>query len=137
VRRRASISWATSRRGIQTTLAPRSSVARKVGCDRNTALIAAAVLFGSVLGAFAGGYWWGSSAAQAAIHETETGLQAAFNNGPKAAQDWLNLMTWNDVVYSLSLCRGNGISIQHGRTACMVPLWIEKPVPAPPPQLGQ
>ena len=104
--------------------------------DRNTALIAAAVLFGSVLGAFLGGYWWGSSSAQAGIHETETGLQAAFNDGPKAAQDWLNLMTWNDVVYSLSLCRGDGISIQHGRTACMVPLWIEKPQAPPPPRTG-
>ena len=105
--------------------------------DRNTALIAAAVLFGSILGAFVGGYWRGSSTANAAIHETEAGLQAAFNQGPEAARDWLNLMTWNDVQDALAQCHGDAVvSIQFGRRACDVPLWIEKPVPAPPPRIG-
>ncbi len=104
--------------------------------DRNTALIAAAVLVGGILGAFAGGYWWGNSSAQAAIRETETGLQAAFNDGPKAARDWLDLMTWNDPENALAQCSGNAVSVQHGRRACGVPLWIEKPVAPPPPRTG-
>ncbi|HUB16052.1 MAG TPA: hypothetical protein VMB34_29165 [Acetobacteraceae bacterium] len=113
------------------------ALARRVRVfDRNSTLIAAAVLVGSILAAAAGGYWWGNSAATAAIRETESGLQAAFNNGPTAARDWLNLMTWNDVTHSLSLCHGDSISIQQGRRACMVPFWIEKPVSPPPPQTG-
>jgi len=104
--------------------------------DQNSALIAAAVLVGSILAAAAGGYWWGNNSATSAIRETEIGLQAAFNDGPTAAREWLNLMTWNDVIHSLSLCHGDSISIQQGRRACMVPLWIEKPVSPPPPGTG-
>ena len=104
--------------------------------DRNTALIAAAVLVGGILAALGGGYWWGNSSATAAIHEMEAGLQAAFNDGPAAAQDWLNLMTWNDPEKALAQCRGDAVSIQYGRRACMVPLWIEKPVTPPPPGTG-
>lgn len=105
--------------------------------DRNTALIAAAVLVGSILAATAAGYWWGDSSATAAIQETEAGLQAAFSNGPEAARDWLNLMTWNDPQQALAQCRGDAVSIQSGRRGCMVPLWIEKPVAPPPPDTGQ
>jgi len=104
--------------------------------DRNTALIAAAVLVGSILAALAGGYWWGDSNATAAVHETEAGLQAAFSGGPEAARDWLNLMTWNDLEQALAQCRGDAVSIQSGRRGCMVPLWIEKPVNPPPPDTG-
>ena len=104
--------------------------------DRNTALIAAAVLVGGILSAFAGGYWWGSSSAKAAIHETEAGLQAAFNDGPEAAHDWLDLMIWNDPETALAQCRGDAVSIQDGRRACGVPLWIEKRPSPPPPRTG-
>lgn len=104
--------------------------------DRNTALLAAVVLVGSFLGALGGGYWWGDSDAKAAIHETEVGLRAAFSGGPGAAQDWLDLMTWNDPEQALAQCRGNAVSIQYGRRACGVPLWIEKPVTQPPPGAG-
>jgi len=115
-----------------------AALARRVRVfDRNSALLAAGVLFGSVLAAFGVGYWHADSAATTAIHETETGLQAAFNDGPEAARDWLNLMTWNNIRDALAQCHGDSLSIQYGRRACMLPLWIEKPVPAPPPQLGQ
>ena len=100
--------------------------------DRNTALIAAAVLAGGILAAFGGGYWWGSSTALAAVRETEAGLQAAFNDGPHAARTWLDLMLWNDPDKALAQCFGNAVSIQDGRRACGVPLWIEK-LPSPPP----
>jgi hypothetical protein len=102
--------------------------------SRNTALIAAAVLVGSILGAFGAGYWRGSSTANAAIHDTVAGLQAAaFDQGPDAARLWHNLMTWNRIEDALAQCHGNALSRQVGRLACDVPLWIEKPVPAPPP----
>jgi len=104
--------------------------------DRNTALIAAGVLVGSILIALAGGYWWGDSNATAGIRETETGLRAAFSGGPEAARDWLDLMTWNDPEKALAQCSGTAVSIQYGRRACGVPLWIEKSVPAPPPGSG-
>jgi hypothetical protein len=104
--------------------------------DRNTSLIAAAILVGGILGAFGGGYWWGSSSAQAAIRETEAGLQAAFNDGPLAARTWLDLMTWNDPTTALAQCRGDAVSIQDRRRACMVPLWIEKSPSPPPPGPG-
>jgi hypothetical protein len=105
--------------------------------DRNSTLIAASVLVGSILVAGIGGYWWGSSSATAAVHETEAGLQAAFTNGPRAARDWLNLMTWNDPEQALAQCHGDAVSIQQGRRACGVPLWIEKPVTPPPPDTGE
>jgi hypothetical protein len=110
-----------------------AALARRVRVfDRNTALIAAAVLVGSILTACAGGYWWGSSTAFAAVQETEAGLRMAFNNGPHAAQTWLDLMLWNDPDQALAQCRGSAVSIQTGRRACGVPLWIEK-LPSPPP----
>jgi len=105
--------------------------------DRNSVLVAASVLVGSILAAGIGGYWWGDSRATAAIRETEVGLRVAFNDGPTAARDWLNLMTWNDVTQALSQCQGGSISTQSGRRACMVPLWIEKPLSPPPPQTGE
>jgi len=105
--------------------------------DRNTALVATGVLVGSILVAVIGGYWWGDSSAEGAIRETEAGLQAAFNHGPKAARDWLDLMTWNDPENALAQCSGNAISVQYGRRACMVPLWIEKLPSPPPPRTGE
>ena len=105
--------------------------------DRNSALFAAAVLVGSILAALAGGYWWGDSNATAAVHETEAGLQIAFSNGPDAARDWLNLMTWNNPEKALAQCHGAAVSVQQGRRACGVPLWIEKPVTPPPPGTGE
>lgn len=104
--------------------------------DRNSALVAAGVLVGSILVALAGGYWWGDSSATVAVHETEAGLQTAFSDGPRAARDWLNLMTWNDPEKALAQCDGSAVSIQQGRRACGVPLWIEKPVTPPPPGTG-
>jgi len=82
-----------------------------------------------------GGYWWGDRSATAAVRETEVGLRAAFNDGPAAARDWLNLMTWNDPEQALAQCHG-GV-LQAGRRECDVPLWIDKPVSQPPPQAGQ
>jgi hypothetical protein len=104
--------------------------------DRNTALVAAGVLVGSILIALAGGYWWGDSNATAGIRETEVGLQAAFSDGPEAARDWLNLMTWNNPEKALAQCRGPAVFTDYGRRACGVPLWIEKPVNPPPPDTG-
>lgn len=46
-------------------------------------------------------------------------------------------MTWNDVQDALAQCHGDAVYTQFGRRACDVPLWIEKPVAAPPPRTGR
>ena len=105
--------------------------------NRNSILVAAAVLAGTGAGGLGGGFLWGHSNARADIHETETGLQAAFSTGPDDAQRWLALMTWNHIGVALKACDQRGVSsVQSGRQACGVPLWVEAPpaavVPAPP-----
>ena len=78
-------------------------------------------------------YWWGSSTAQAAIHETEWRLQTAFRQGEEGASVWAGLMEWNDdILGAIRQCSGAATSIQGGRRGCQVPLWIEKQ-PSPPP----
>ena len=85
------------------------------------------------VGSLAGGYWWGRSTALASIHETEGGLQVAFEAGAGAAQKWLSLMQWNNITDALSLCTGSALYVQLGRKACSVPLWVEPPQPSSPP----
>ena len=100
--------------------------------DRNTALIAAAVLVGCILAAAAGGFWWGDRSAKATIHQTEWRLQAAFRQGEEGASLWAGLMEWNhDILGAIRQCRGAATSVQDGRRACAVPLWIELS-PGPP-----
>lgn len=94
---------------------------------------AAAILVVLTVGSLVGGYWWGRDTALSSIHETEAGLQVAFENGAPAAQTWLNLMQWNDIASALAQCTEAALSIQGGRKACNVPLWIEPPPPPPPP----
>ena len=104
--------------------------------NRNSILVAAAVLAGTGASGLSGGFLWGHSNARADIHETEAGLQAAFSTGPDDAQKWLALMNWNNIGVALKACDQRGVSsIQSGRQACGVPLWVEAPpaaaVPAP------
>jgi hypothetical protein len=94
---------------------------------------AAAILVCLTMGSLAGGYWWGRDTALSSIHETEAGLQVAFENGADAAQKWLDVMQWNDIADALAQCTEETVSIQGGRKACNVPLWIEPPQPPPPP----
>lgn len=94
---------------------------------------AAAILVCLTVGSLVGGYWWGRDTALSSTHETEAGLQVAFEDGASAAQTWLNLMQWNDITKALAQCTEAAVSIQSGRKACNVPLWIEPPQPAPPP----
>ncbi|MBW4025595.1 MAG: hypothetical protein HIU92_21195 [Proteobacteria bacterium] len=93
----------------------------------------ALILVVLTVGSLAGGYWWGRSTALASIHETEAGLQVAFEAGAGAAQKWLDLMQWNRITDALSQCTGSALYVQLGRKACSVPLWIEPPQPSPPP----
>ncbi len=51
--------------------------------------IVIALIAASALG---GGYWWGRDTTLSTVHETETGLQVAFESGAGAAQKWLTLM---------------------------------------------
>ena len=102
--------------------------------DRNTALLAAAVLVLAAGGCLWGGYHWGSSDARADIHQTEAGLRQAFAQGPAEAASWLGLMQWNSLQAILEHCgRGRAFFVQGGRRACNIPLWIEPPQPSPPP----
>ncbi len=111
------------------------ALARRVRVfDRNTALLAAFLLVATAGACLGGGYWWGSSNATSDIRETEAGLQAAFNQGPADARTWLDLMNWNAIQDSLSQCHFNpgAMFVDHGRKACNMPLWIEKPQPSAP-----
>ena len=106
---------------------------------RRTAMIAGAILAGSVLTTAAvfglGGYWWGHSSAVASIHETEAGLDAAFAAGPEAATGWMNLMRLNDLNKVLAACAGDrGYTDPNGRRACNAPLWLEPERPGAPPK---
>jgi hypothetical protein len=94
---------------------------------------AAAFLVCLTVGSLVGGYWWGRDTTLSNINETEAGLQVAFETGAGGAQKWLNLMQWNTITDALAQCTGAAISIQGGRKACGVPLWIEPPQPSPPP----
>jgi hypothetical protein len=94
---------------------------------------AAFILVVLTVGCLGGGYWWGRDTAIASIHETETGLQVAFEAGAGAAQKWLDLMQWNNITDALSQCTGGAVSVQLGRKACTVPLWIGPPQPSLPP----
>ena len=95
---------------------------------------AAVVLFFVAASCLGGGYWWGRDDTLSSVHETETGLQTAFEDGAGAAQKWLNLMQWNNISFALGQCTGAVVSMQSGRKACGVPLWIEPPHPGPPPR---
>jgi len=96
--------------------------------DRNTALWAAAALFGTAIACGVGGYFWGGNVARAAIYETEEGLRAAFSHSYADANNWMLLMDWNDLSQALKSCgNANQAIIDHGRHACAVPLWTERP----------
>jgi hypothetical protein len=45
------------------------------------------------------------------------------------AADRLNLAAWNDPKQALAQCGKDNTSVQSGRRACFVPLWIEPPKP--------
>ena len=90
---------------------------------------AAAILVSLTVGSLVGGYWWGHETTLGSIQETDTGLQIAFQNGAGDARKWLDLMQWNTLSNALGQCTGGSVSIQDGRKACNVPLWIEPPQP--------
>ena len=110
------------------------ALARRVRVfDRTTALVAALTLILTAGGCLGGGYWWGSSDAQAHIQQTEWRLQAAFARGGLAADLWAMLMESNDIAAAVKSCRGPSlIDTGASRTACLVPLWTEPAAGAPP-----
>ncbi|UZO94918.1 Hypothetical protein RMP42_05931 (plasmid) [Roseomonas mucosa] len=116
-----------------------AALARRVRVfDRNTALLAAALLVATAGGCLWGGYRWGHADAAADIRHTEAGLRAAFAEGPADAATWLGLMQWNIIGRNIEACSNPRASgRQAGRRACDVPLWIEPPLASTPaPQLG-
>ena len=103
--------------------------------DRNTALLAAAALFVTAIVCGVGGYVWGGNVAQADIQETEAGLKAAFSIDAADAKNWMLLMDWNNLGQALKSCgNANQAILDHGRHACALPLWTERPQAA---TLGQ
>ena len=89
-----------------------------------------AVVFGLLLAigvaAFAG-YREGWSRGSDTAHETQAGLREAFGRGGFDAAAWLQLMRWNHADAALALCKGQALSVQNGRKACAMMLWIEPP----------
>jgi hypothetical protein len=103
------------------------------------ALRAVLVLAASNAAALGLGYQWGRANAEATIHQTERRLEAAFRNGLPGASSWLDLMTWNDIDFSLRQCTDQKLSFRasNGRRACRVPLWIEPDRATPEVVLGE
>ena len=102
--------------------------------DRNTALLAAAVLFTVTAATLGAGFAWGQHTTWAAYQQTEVGLSAAFREGPEAARAWLGLMEANDPRQVLGGCTGaEAWATSDGRRACRAAIWIDRPQSSPPP----
>jgi hypothetical protein len=110
------------------------ALARRVRVvDRNTALLAGAALFLVIIAAAGAGYAWGRSATWAAYRQTETGLNAAFRDGPEAAHLWLSLVEANDPRQVIRGCTGGDAwSAPDGRRACRTAIWLDPPKPSTP-----
>ena len=74
-----------------------------------------------------GGYWLGVKEVQV----TERRLAAAFADGTATAKRWADLMENNDLDAALARCTGNQITVNAGRRACSVPLWLDGTKSAP------
>jgi hypothetical protein len=103
--------------------------------DRNTALLAGAVLFGVASAGLGGGYIWGGNDARADIHETEAGLHAAFLDSPAEARGWMLLMTWNRLKYAPRTCASQAYGFG-SRLACSFAFWNGPEPPDPPRNLA-
>lgn len=69
-----------------------------------------------------GGFAWG----RMSVQQTERDLVAAFADGPEAAATWATLMRNNNVLHSLSMCKGpQAYKDQNGRQVCLLPLYVE------------
>src|SRR4051812_39690638 len=87
----------------------------------------------AVFAAGAGGFWWGRHTQAVEIASTETGIAAAFRDGPGAAAAWLNFMQANDGNLVRDVCAKSTVKTADGRHACAVGLWVDLP-PNPPPR---
>jgi hypothetical protein len=87
----------------------------------------------AVLAAGAGGFWWGRHTQAVEIASTETGIAAAFRDGPGAAAAWLDFMQANDGNLVRDVCAKSTVKTADGRHACAVGLWVDLP-PNPPPR---
>lgn len=123
--------------GMSSAIAKASAQAfdgRVRAMDRRTASLVGLGFMACLVAGAAGGWWSGVTTTRAAIVETETGLRAAFRDGPESARVWLELMSWNDVRAAVVRCRDAGrIREEAGRKACPLLLWVSPPVAAPTP----
>lgn len=97
--------------------------------DFRLAIAAFAILVLLLVGLCGGAFWLGQRRAEEAYRATEAHMQVPLKAaGAAAAKEWLRLMQWNDVAWSLSRCTGHTRRIGM-REACDVPLWIGPPIP--------
>jgi hypothetical protein len=132
--------WATEAATVASltsalTDASAQAFARRVrAMDRRTAVLVALGLVVTLCAGAVGGWWVGTTTTRAAIAETETGVRAAFREGPETARLWLELMTWNDARTAVIRCRDAGrIREEGGRKSCPLLFWVSPPVAAPTP----
>lgn len=99
--------------------------------DRNTALLAVLILFGSSAAFYGIGRLQGGAAAYADMQGIQENLIGFFGERVNETKAMLSLLRWNSIIGALSRCENPGRSgIQDGRKFCNMPIWIEK---APPP----
>lgn len=99
--------------------------------DRNTALLAALILFMIASIACGCGFLLGEKVAYADVHETQHEMSNLFGERIDDTKEAIRLLRWNPMIASLAECTKPGrISVQDGRKSCSVQLWIEDSIPA-------
>jgi hypothetical protein len=91
-----------------------------------TALVYCAITAGIATATGLGGYVIGTAMSSSDMHQTDQRIAEALHDRPSSAARWADLIQFNDITQSLSLCTGPRLYADaSGRRACTVPLYIE------------
>jgi hypothetical protein len=114
-------------RTVEATLRT-SSERHRLRLERRASWIAGSVVAASLVVGGAGGGWLGWEGGRRSVQSLQHDVSVAFQSaGPESAAAWLNLMRHNDPQRALQRCMGVSVWTDMGRTACLVPLWIDNP----------
>ena len=76
-------------------------------------------------------YWLGHSHGEAAVHQTEADLRAAFSGGMPGAATWRDLVKYNGGGIAQAVAQCEHLTTTTGQPACKVALWT-----GPQPSVG-